>query len=34
MRLDAATQRFVSQVETWSPGITKFLDLFKVIGRA
>ncbi|HVE89389.1 MAG TPA: hypothetical protein VNA44_06775 [Burkholderiaceae bacterium] len=31
-RLETAAKRFMSQVESWSPSITKFIDLFKIIG--
>lgn len=33
-RLDAAANRFISQVESWSPSISKFADLLKSIGKA
>jgi hypothetical protein len=33
-RLETAAKRFMSQVESWSPSITKFIDLFKTIGKA
>lgn len=33
-RLEAAANSYISQVESWSPGIIKFVDLFKAIGKA
>jgi hypothetical protein len=32
-RLDAAAKRFISQVEAWAPGITKFVELFRTVGK-
>jgi hypothetical protein len=32
-RLEAAAKGFISQVGSWSPGIGKFVDLFKVIPK-